>query len=838
MRFIPHFNFDQISFWLGFIAASIFWWLYSRFKSTLPSLKSFFKEQKRAIERRRAYGTELFLRQQILKKAQKLHLANELCALDEILIQPHLLAPPSHLTPDDPVRMDSLITRTIPYFPDLPELSSPFNVTQLSPAEALQGGANILIIGQPGSGKTVALADLASKLSRKDEQTGNLKEKLPLFLHVLDLDFSTTGNEPEEILIQATNEGASVLVSRRLSGLIIRNLKQKNCLLILDGLDELPPADLQIAANYLHTLFHKFPGNQFIAAVSPEYLDSLPDLNTFPLALALWKHQEKMSFFKKWEALWKKNYTDQLKNPGQDTLPNPAILTNWFLHDPSNRTPLEWTLRIWAVLAGDVKGPSFSDAVRSYLERITKDKVPAEALSASAIELFESQKPSLSYKTLSRTFTKLRPHDFPEEETILPSSEIDPRSSKKIAAKKFSKRKRIKKISSADRAILSLLEAGLLIEHKDEQIRFISPLLTGYFASLLMEIIDFNAVEKRNWSSELCVLQFMAARGKATLWVENAIKQSSAPFFNTLLSVCRAASYTPAGSQWRSNIMRYLVDRLYDANLSIIERSRILTAFSLTNDPSLPVLFRKLLKDTDPEIRFLAALGCGLVKDTESTALLQQTMRDPVIDVELAACLALGAILSTNSLQIILDALLQGEEDLQQIAAEILAFLGGAGHDALKEVLEQDNLMIRRAAVLGLSQIRETWAIELLQKVSIEDSQWVVRNAAGQAHDAHLTPNQHIPQPLTPPAETSWLITFASEKGQGIAPDDDAKEILLNALETGSTAEQIAALDYLRLTPDHEVIDLITAAHKTAQHDLSQACFLALWQLGVSDKIG
>jgi len=833
MRFIPHFNFDQISFWLGFIAASLFWWLFSRFKFIFPAIKFFIREQKIAYEKRRTYGTELYLRREILKKAQKLHLANELCALDEVLIQPYLIAPPGSITPDNPVRADTLIHQTIPYFPDLPELSSQFNVTRFTPVEALQGGANILIVGQPGSGKTVALADLASKLSRKEEQAGILKEKLPIFLHIMDLTIAQSPVEPELTLIQAVSEQSTALIAKRLSSLLIRNLKQGNCLLILDGLDELTPAYLQVATKFLQNLFFKFPGNQFIAATSPEYLDGLPDLKTFPLSLALWNYEEKIAFCQKWETFWRENYTSQHKNTDSNIPPNPTILTNWFYHDHSQRTPLEWTLRIWAVLAADVKGATFFDVVRSYLERISKNTVPAEALSAAAIEIIRSRQSNIPYKTLSKIFSKLRPQDFPEEETAL-QAEVDLPITQSTIVKRFSKRKRTKRISSADRAIATLLDAGILIEHRNDLLRFASPLLTGCFAALLMEEIDFDSVKKEKWAVELCCLQFMAAREKATLWVQDTLGQSAPPFFHSLLTVCRAIQYAST-SQWRSDVMRYLLDKLYDRSLSLVERTRILALIALTNDSSLSILFRKLLRDGAPEIRFLAALGCGLIQDSESINQLQQTLRDPIIDVQLAACLGLSAIKSANTTPIIVDALLQGEEDVQQIAAETLAFRGGDGHEALKEALNLDNLMVRRAVVLGLSQIRQKWSAELLQKVSIEDSQWVVRNAAGQAHDTQRAPNQQIPKPLTQPSETSWLITFASEKGQGIIPDEDATEILLSALKTGSTAERIAALDYIRLTPDREVINAVTGVWEMAQDELYSACLLALWQLNISE---
>ena len=834
MRFIPNFDFDQISFWLGFLAASLFWWVFSKFKFVFPALKSFIANQKESFQKRRTYGTELYLRRQTIQKAQKLHLAHELVALDDILVQPYLIAPPTSITPDNPIRTDTLINQTIPYYPDIPELSSSFSTTRLTPVEALQGGANILVVGQPGCGKTVALANLATKLSRKDSQIKDLEQKIPLFLHVMDLDLTQFEKEPESVLIQALSEQSTSLISKRLSRLIDHHLNQGSCLIILDGLDELPASDIQITAKFLKTLLNKFPGNQFIAAASPDYIDSLANINTFPLALAAWDNNDKAAFCKKWKTIWKRHYIQNDTKTISEDQSHPAVIINWFLHDPSFHTPLEWTLHIWSALAGDVIGPRLIDAMTAYLERISHNTVPAEALSAGAIQLIQSRQPGISYKLLSKTFSKLRPADFPEVEEESDSlAQIDLPSFEKTKRRRSSKQKKSKKISSADRAIITLLDAGLLIEHRNDQLRFASPLLTGCFAAILMEDIDFISAEKEKWSVELCALQFMASRNKATLWIQDSLRQTKPPFFHSLLSICRAIQNTPRKSSWRSEVMGNLLDMLYDKRLSLLERFRILASFTLTNDSSLTVLFRKLLNDQSPEIRFLGALGCGLIHDVESVSQLLQTLRDPIIDVQIAACLGLSAISSPNAFQGIVDALLQGEEDLQQIAAELLASFDSQGHEVLKEALDLDNLMVRRAAVLGLSQIREKWSAELLEKISIEDSQWVVRNAAGQAHNTLLAPKRQIPKPLTPPAETSWLISFASEKGLGIAPDEDAIEILLSALKTGSNAEKIAALDYLRLSPDQEIVEAVSSTMEIAEGDLQLASYFASWQLNI-----
>ena len=140
-----------------------------------------------------------------------------------------------------------------------------------------------MVIGQPGCGKTVALANLATKLSRKDLQIKDQSKKTPLFLHVMDLDLTEFENQPESVLIQAITEQSTALISKRLSKMIDRLLNQGGCLIILDGLDELPASEIQIVAKFLKALLDKFRGT----SLSPRLLQIiLIALQT--LILTLW----------------------------------------------------------------------------------------------------------------------------------------------------------------------------------------------------------------------------------------------------------------------------------------------------------------------------------------------------------------------------------------------------------------------------------------------------------------------------------------------------------------------------------------------------------------------
>ena len=70
--------------------------------------------------------------------------------------------------------------------------------------ESLQQNANIAIIGQPGSGKTVALAYLAAKFARKDESLGPLAETTPLFFHIHEIGNLEAVTDMFDFMVQST----------------------------------------------------------------------------------------------------------------------------------------------------------------------------------------------------------------------------------------------------------------------------------------------------------------------------------------------------------------------------------------------------------------------------------------------------------------------------------------------------------------------------------------------------------------------------------------------------------------------------------------------------------
>src|SRR6185295_18738161 len=108
-----------------------------------------------------------------------------------------------------------------PYLPAWPEIAAMYVPQTLTMYQALGGNSNIVIIGQPGVGKTVALAHLASLLANRSDKLGSLQNSIPFLLHVADLNLPISDNKDMlKPVIDASSEHASMLDLGRIPAFI------------------------------------------------------------------------------------------------------------------------------------------------------------------------------------------------------------------------------------------------------------------------------------------------------------------------------------------------------------------------------------------------------------------------------------------------------------------------------------------------------------------------------------------------------------------------------------------------------------------------------------------
>ncbi len=794
---------DTLSFWIGVIVSSVLWGILLVTRPVLAAALESWRKQRAEAHLRAESGIEDTHRRIIYRQTQEMHLAASLFALDEILETPRLLAPPQQIEPGlTPKHEDSTAT-AIPYLPDWPEISAFYGAESLSLAEALSGGANLLIIGQPGSGKTTALAALAAQIANRAPETAALREFSPFLIHAADLGLPRETKKAEDLLqplIDAETARASLFDRPRLPAFFQVTFQAGRALLLLDGLDELPQAQIQETSAWLKSLLHAYPQTRVVASAALEYADGLPGLQFTPLTILPWNAEQQNHFLQKWDALWQRYVAHEAWAQTSEDVES-VLLRRWLSADNNlGLTPLEYTLKLWAAYAGDARGPRPLDAIEAHLRRLTPPGTPPEAIQALGAQI--------SLNGLS-VFDEKSAKDWIKQFEPTPAAATDaPASGESAPAESAAPAKTNSPASTAQPSLLSMLvESGLLNAHPKNRLRFTHPVFSGWLAGRALTASAAEALlAQPAWSGQTLTLRYLAAFNDVTPLVNALTNQPDPLLLRPQLLSGRLLRDAPRSAPWRGLVMQSLLQILQNDELPASLRAQALAALILSGDANMGALFRQLLLAPSLELRRLAALGAGMTGDTKAVEALARLLGQSMGAAQQAACLALTAIGTPQALEAVATALLHGDENLRRAAAEALANDRAEGHEALRDGITSEDILMRRAIVYGLGRIREPWADQLLENTQTEDNQWVVRTAAIELMSARAQINPRTPRPLTAPAATPWLVEFAGRHGMGITPGQQATDLLLLALKSEDEAEHQAALRYLRLTPSEGVI--------------------------------
>lgn len=812
-------NFDRISFWIGFLAATLFWWLLARLKPLLVRVWENLREQAATTRLERSQGDEIRIGNDTLRRAQGWHLAAPLFSLDEIAIQPRLLAPSPLPYAYEPPPSDDITDWALSYTPDDPELGSFYQAPMLGLAEALQGGANLVICGEPGTGKSFALAYLACQIVRKAPGSEGLPPLAPVLIHYGELQFPPAeGGAPTDVLIEAAAATASSINARRFPKLFRTLMQHGHILLLLDGLDELAPAQMDEASLNLKALLEENPKLRIVTTAHPLNLGKLPALGFQVVPLAGWDRARRAFFITRWSELWRRYVADEAA--ARSSPADPMMVIGWLLYDSTRLSPLELTLKVWAAFAGDSLGPSVLASIEAHLRRLmvnqpAKNRLGLEQLAAQmalGMEPLVARRKAESWLGGSEAVAV----EPVEEPAAAPSDKAAPA---KVRARG---------------ALPDLIEAGLVVERAGERVALAHPTLAAYLASrrLAAQNAAPQLVAQPEWAGRSTTLGFIAALDGQSPWVETMFKPEQDDLLQRDLVIAgRWLENALEGQAWAAALMRQIALSLQKNQLPFSLRARLLSGLVQTDHSGVVPLLRQRLEDPQPAARQLAALGLGYLRDVKSIEPLGKLVSDRTPGVARAALLALVAVGQKSSLETVAYTLLHGDEGLQKAAAEALANDPQEGHPTLKEASELEDARVRRAVVYGLGRVRQPWAVEILTKLAAEDKQWVVQDAASQVLQAVQNPHPRLPRPLPPLPQTAWLIAFAGERGMGVAPGKPAYEMLRKAVKEGDEDQRVAAVYYLGLSADAEAALPIYQSYFSSQGEMREAAFSALWNM-------
>lgn len=813
---IRNLNLESLSFWIGFMAATVFWWLVTRlfpyFKKLVASLKESLITARESLQT----GAEQRLRASTLKFVQSLHLASPLFALDEIVIPPQLLAPPVMFVPGQEPPLDYVVENIIPFMPEFPELAGAYSGHTIPIEKVLLGGTNLIITGKPGSGKTTALAYLASKLARRDPTLEDLQDHLPIFLHTNELKLPVENGTPFlDPIIAALTARSSALGQARLPEALKLAFRDQRVILLIDGYDEITTEAAQTATDYLAEILQEYPETRLVVTADPQFVDGLVNLGLVPIPMAAWNRRHQAQFIQQWSNLWKRFV--QLASSDSIAI-DPILLNGWLLNDNAALNPLEFTLKVWSVYAGDARGPKGTDAIEAYLRRMSVGITKAR----SALEYISTQ----MIVTMRSSFTQA------EAQKWTSSFDSDAVEGAGLAMVSDTEIKSDSREITIPRVLSDLTRNGLLISRPGNQLGVVHPLIASYLAgtSLAYSGQGSAILSQPDWPLKKYTLHYLASQSDLSSMVAQMLTDTEDPLFRGILTVGSWLRDIPSDTEWRKPILQHLVNVLQQDALPLSFRARALACLAITNDPGVATIFRHLLRSPKDSVVQLAAIGCGFMRDSQAVADLSKLLGDPTRTGQ-AICLALVNIGTKPALEIAATILLQGEEMLRRAVAEAFAHHPEEGHPTLREGSTMDDLLVRRSVINGLRLVEEPWALKILEEIQIEDGQWVVRNAAAQMVEELHDLDPYIPRPLQPLETLPWLVEFASKRGTGISEGEPARAMLATVLREGSSDESLAALDYYCRLGDERIFPAIYHRLYGDDREIAESAYNTIWHL-------
>jgi HEAT repeat protein len=789
---------DTFSFWLGFGAATLIAFALWFFRRQLASARDSLNASLRGLRERLTSGTERNWREDIFRYAQTAHLAGMLFPLEEVLLKPRFFTPEPEIDPNRPPADDDL-NNIIPVLPEWPDLAAIYRAPTLTVEQVFTGAQSVVVLGGLGSGKSTLLAHLTSRAALGEEQLFP-DSPTPIFVHAGDLELPGKPNDDLATpLIAAAQLRASALTAARLTRHLKLRLKEFNCLILIDGFDELTVDEVDTAAQWLAAFRKQYPQHRVIAAAGLSGFGPLTTRGLAPLYLAPYHTDDFNALVKKWHEAWAQLLKRSRRKPAAGDADG-HMLMGWLNTANRGRSIFEVTLKIWAAFAGDARGPKPADWLHAFIARHNLRASGERALGKLALEMLH------------------------RETSGLPRSEARAASSPFFTGPE----------ADPTTFLEDLTAQKLLVRRGRDRVAFGHPLTLAYCAASALAVDPESARPELNplWTA---ALHYLAPLTDITPHIHPWLNRPPDILQTETLACARWLRDTPANAPWRKEIFRRLSTLMLDTGLPENLRLRALTAFVASAEPNVAALFKQALTSQDPFTRRIAALGLGALGEGNAVPALAPLFNDPYLDVRWAAALALAILGNEVAVTSLKQGLNHGDNAVRQACAQALARHVEMGHELLVEAAQNENIGTRRAGLYGLADVEAEWPRPIIEKAQREDKEWFVRTAAEVLMHRFTESAAQSPTPYAPPESQGWLIAWAASKGMGVPPGRAAIEVVNRALKEGEEPARLAAAEALARFAEPEAARELYPALKDPHSGLVRdAAFRALNQLAAA----
>ncbi len=709
-----------------------------------------------------------------------------------------------------------------------------------------QAARRLLVAGRTGSGRTAILVHLARTFTAQNIQgTYDPDQRhIPIYIHLIELsrEFSRSlaqpdaaGNPPSPAkapddtaawLVANVASHSSALIARNIGNLVRRWLQSNQAVILIDGLDELGDLEQQQAMTWISQLVERYPEPRYVVAAPTRGYGKLTEAGFAALPLTEWDVAETSELARRWIKLIQCGPEDVARlADALKPLPGLAPL------------PIDLSLAalVWQKSGAAPRSPSvlYDQAVEHVLGELTGQSPLSPLLSRSALgrlatKLIKEGRTLATRAELEQIIAELVPKPESAQEPVptesvptpsAPSGKLPKSVSETIDALVKSEllAARGNDYAFCHRRVQCYLAAWHIVQHKD----------LAALAELLNAPLRFAA-----WAD---LFEFCAGMLDFTRLIEAYLSQKDDLFRTRLWTTITWAAAAPPEAAWRGRVLGEVARVWMQPNQLAVLRERALLGLISTQDKGLPFLFKKALANPDPIQRAQAIRGLGIMGREADLTILVKALQDPDPSVREAAIHAIGAIPAETALETLIDILLQADETMRQAAAEALVHQGDKGKAILRDAMQEEDVLVRRAATFGLRQIGEPWAVELLGQVEQNDSQWAVRSAATDALRLAQESATGAELDLSPIKlqDQGWLIEWAATRGMSVAASAHlAMPVLLKALSEGDARAKLATIRTLARIGNAEAIGPLRQALSESDVAIQTEAWRALAELG------
>ena len=781
----------------------------------------------------------------IIRVAQRNHIASPFANLSDILVEPRFLSAHPLAAPLEDIVTHSIF-HVVPHIPETPILQVPYNVHTLSIDELSTGDRALALLGSPGSGRTTALmAILLRALGRAqfkkpidrvqqklDAEEAALDDKkravrikervlleqrakerlaeergmamdaqneagiplfnrlMPVYVHLSDIrvDQATFGKEidPAEPLVRAVQRQLGRVAASTTPQSLYKRLNNGQALLLIDGYDELAPQEQSSQIEWLKAFISAYQQNFFIVAGGCEQHGVLTqEIGLTPVYLRPWSDNDREQAVDNWVANWGRigRRKTSTQSPQKEFIQK--VKTDLRL-----LSPLEVTLKTTAHFSNQEE----QDHPLAWLDTVIKRYIPADykdedlekhLLTAASLELDEGY---ITRARLSAILDKTAAATTDVESVEVPvSTDESPLTNEMTKESDVKKSKKSEKqLNPTDKFVAVLHKSGLLVRFKGGRYRFRHPNITAYLASVsLYDADETKLTEKITATTWRQAVTYSAVKVPLDTIVNDRISNPTDIIQSNIMEMASWLRYAPSDVSWRSSYVKYLGKVFTAPNQYPLLREHATTALLMTGDKAVSTIFEQATQSIVAQIRQLACLGLGVLGQPENASVITPLLKDGGNDVQLAAAFALGAIRTEEALTALVDALTDGSESLRQAVAETFADIPLEGYPTLYDAIQDDEMIVRRAAVFGIKRLKSDWAVVAIYRAFLEDSQWYVRSAAQMAFQEMRYGSGNGPHGYPPPEAIKWLNEWATKRQENIPPGEDASLILVKAMQEG-----------------------------------------------------